>query len=75
MNTINTDTPAHRPIPETTWFKSSYSDGTGNSCVEVSDQSSSIYVRDSKDKKGPILALSPQAWASFVGLASTDGTR
>ncbi|MGQ4490866.1 DUF397 domain-containing protein [Streptomyces sp. SAS_281] len=56
-------------MPESTWFKSSYSDGTGNNCIEVSDQSSKVYVRDSKNKKGPVLALSPKTWASFVGLA------
>ncbi|MEU4028071.1 DUF397 domain-containing protein [Streptomyces anulatus] len=71
---MNTDTPAHGPIPENTWVKSSYSDGTGNNCIEVSDQSSTIYVRDSKNKKGPVLALSPQTWASFVGLACSDET-
>ncbi|MFI9391910.1 DUF397 domain-containing protein [Streptomyces bauhiniae] len=59
-------------MPESAWVKSSYSDGTGNNCIEVADQRSKIYVRDSKDKTRPALALSPQTWASFVGLACSD---
>ncbi|MGV9318236.1 DUF397 domain-containing protein [Streptomyces sp. NPDC003660] len=69
---MNTDTSAYRPIPESAWVKSSYSDGTGNNCIEVADQHSKIYVRDSKDKARPGLALSPRTWASFVGLACSD---
>ncbi|MER5719556.1 DUF397 domain-containing protein [Streptomyces sp. NPDC002132] len=75
---------------ELAWFKSSYSSGSGDNCVEValswrkSSYSSSasgdcvevatppghVHVRDSKDKRGPQLALSPTAWADFVAYAA-----
>ncbi|MEU7640920.1 DUF397 domain-containing protein [Streptomyces sp. NPDC039016] len=55
--------------PEDSWYKSSYSGGTGNNCVEVAHPNSTIYVRDSKNSKGPVLALAPETWSSFIGLA------
>jgi hypothetical protein len=49
-----------------TWRKSSYSGGQGN-CVEVStDDASTVAVRDSKNVPGPELAVSPDAWVTFV---------
>jgi hypothetical protein len=75
---------------ERSWFKSSYSSGSGDDCVEValSWQKSShssgadgdcvevaacpeaVHIRDSKNKQGPQLALSPTAWSSFISYAS-----
>ncbi|MFJ2956726.1 DUF397 domain-containing protein [Streptomyces sp. NPDC087270] len=55
-------------IGATTWFKSSYSDGSGNNCVEVAPLTRAVGVRDSKDKAGPALLVTPVAWASFVEL-------
>ncbi|MCF4138075.1 DUF397 domain-containing protein [Streptomyces sp. Tue 6430] len=52
------------------WFKSSYSGAEGGQCVEVAGGPGAVYVRDSKDLAGPIVAVSPQAWAGFVGLAA-----
>ncbi|MEV5170634.1 DUF397 domain-containing protein [Streptomyces flaveolus] len=54
------------------WFKSSYSSsGDGNSCVEVATTPRTIHVRDSKYRDaGPRLALTPEAWGSFVTYAS-----
>ncbi|WP_335977109.1 DUF397 domain-containing protein [Streptomyces sp. CA2R106] len=49
------------------WRKSSYSNGTGGSCVEVADDFPGLVpVRDSKDPQGPALAFSADAWTSFV---------
>ena len=49
------------------WFKSSYSDSSDiNDCVEIAATLVTIHVRDSKNTAGPRLALTPQAWASFV---------
>ncbi|WP_431771158.1 DUF397 domain-containing protein [Streptomyces cucumeris] len=53
-------------MPENAWFKSSYSDGTGNNCIEVADQSSRIYVRDSKKKDGPALAFPSSTFSAFI---------
>ncbi|MGW2699107.1 DUF397 domain-containing protein [Streptomyces sp. NPDC001340] len=52
---------------ELAWFKSSYSSGSGDNCVEVATCPTTIHVRDSKAKEGPQLALSPAAWGDFVG--------
>lgn len=54
---------------EDAWFKSSHSNDTGGSCVEIADLTSAVGIRDSKDKAGPALVVSPQTWAAFVHLA------
>ena len=51
------------------WFRSSYSDSEGAECVEVALGPDAVRVRDSKDRGGPALAVSPTAWAAFVGFA------
>lgn len=52
------------------WFKSSYSAGDGGECVEVATGSGALYVRDSKHEAGPMVGLTPQAWAEFIGFAA-----
>ncbi|RZU28369.1 uncharacterized protein DUF397 [Streptomyces sp. BK022] len=52
---------------ELTWFKSSYSGTGGGNCVEVAVRPGAIHIRDSKDKRMRPLAVTPQAWAAFVG--------
>ena len=47
------------------WFKSSYSGGEGNECVEVADRGSWAGVRDSKSPR-KTLALSKDAFTAFV---------
>ncbi|OPC84545.1 hypothetical protein B4N89_29725 [Embleya scabrispora] len=54
------------PVPEGAWFKSSYSSGGGGECVEAATGTEVVYVRDSKNHDGPILALSSKAWTGFV---------
>ncbi|MFD9338556.1 DUF397 domain-containing protein [Streptomyces sp. NPDC060028] len=50
------------------WFKSSYSTDEGDACLEVarSSHSGSVLVRDSKVPHGPVLDLSPAAWAGLA---------
>jgi hypothetical protein len=49
------------------WRKSSYSGNGGATCVEVASNLPGIVaVRDSKDREGPKLAVSRQAWAEFA---------
>ncbi|MFE9724376.1 DUF397 domain-containing protein [Streptomyces sp. NPDC005794] len=55
---------------ELAWYKSSYSGGDGDSCVEVATAPDAVHVQDSKVENGPQLALAPTAWASFVSYAS-----
>ncbi|MGW3039138.1 DUF397 domain-containing protein [Kitasatospora sp. NPDC001159] len=52
------------------WFKSSYSDSQGGACIEVASSPATVHVRDSKDKAGPTLAFSPDAWYAFVAFAA-----
>lgn len=48
------------------WFKSSYSDSTGE-CVEVARlDDATIGVRDSKNPAGPALTFGPAEWAAFT---------
>ncbi|EFL31862.1 conserved hypothetical protein [Streptomyces viridochromogenes DSM 40736] len=51
---------------ELTWFKSSYSSIGSGDCVEVATSPDTIHIRDSKDKQGPQLCLSPTAWSAFL---------
>jgi Domain of unknown function (DUF397) len=48
------------------WRKSSYSGNGGGNCVEVADDSRRVLVRDTQDRTGPVLALSPAAWRRFA---------
>ncbi|MFE4953578.1 DUF397 domain-containing protein [Streptomyces sp. NPDC056653] len=52
------------------WFKSSYSSGSGDSCVEIATCPDTVHVRDSKIEEGPQLTLSPAAWTGFVAYAA-----
>lgn len=49
------------------WRKSSYSGNGGSDCVEVADHCNGVLVRDTKDRPGPVLAVSPAAWRRFMG--------
>ncbi|MCK8431970.1 DUF397 domain-containing protein [Streptomyces sp. D2-8] len=53
---------------ELAWFKSSYSSSGDGDCVEVAVTSypDTIHIRDSKNKQGPQLTLSPTAWSAFL---------
>ncbi|MEU0852197.1 DUF397 domain-containing protein [Streptomyces flaveolus] len=64
-----------KAIPtEIQWRKASYSGDQGGNCVEVASLPSSVAVRDSKDPAGPVLALAPAAFVTFLDWASaTDG--
>jgi hypothetical protein len=47
------------------WRTSSYSGGQGN-CIEVAGRAGCVLVRDTKDRQGPVLKLSPAAWRRFA---------
>ncbi|MCP9956391.1 DUF397 domain-containing protein [Streptomyces sudanensis] len=48
------------------WFKSSHSGDEGGECVEVAADATAVHVRDSKERGGPRLAFTPNAWSGFV---------
>lgn len=54
------------------WFKSSYSGGDGDNCVEVALCPDAVHVRDSKNTSIPPLAVTPAAWSAFTVLATED---
>jgi Domain of unknown function (DUF397) len=47
------------------WRTSSYSSGDGGQCVEVAS-GDVIAVRDSADRRGPVLMVTAEAWRTFV---------
>jgi hypothetical protein len=52
------------------WRKSSYSNGSGGSCVEIAVLTGAagehdIAVRDSKDPRGPALTVTACQWRDF----------
>lgn len=49
-----------------TWFKSSYSGGEGNECVEVAFSGPTTSVRDSKARGQGMLSLPSSVFATFV---------
>jgi hypothetical protein len=55
---------------ELTWIKSSYSSSGDGDCVEIATCPESIHIRDSKDRQGPQLTLSPTAWTDFLTYAT-----
>jgi hypothetical protein len=48
------------------WRKSTYSSGNGGNCVEVADHANRALVRDAKDRTGPVLRFTPDAWRRFA---------
>ncbi|MFF9115408.1 DUF397 domain-containing protein [Streptomyces massasporeus] len=48
------------------WFRSSYSNGAGGECVECALTAEGVLVRDSKMTKVCGIAVSADAWRSFV---------
>jgi Domain of unknown function (DUF397) len=47
------------------WRKSTQSADQGN-CVEVANGLASVLVRDSQDRPGPMLVLSPGQWRQLL---------
>lgn len=48
-------------------FKRSSRSNDNGLCVEVAIKpAQSAHVRDSKDREGPVLAFSPEAWRGFL---------
>jgi hypothetical protein len=47
------------------WRKSSYSGGSTGNCVEVA-ANGAVFVRDTTDRAGLALSVSPAAWTAFL---------
>jgi hypothetical protein len=50
-----------------TWRTSGYTSSGGN-CVEAGNhpQDRRVLIRDTKDRRGPVLAFHPQSWRNFI---------
>lgn len=64
-------------LSRATWRKSSYSNGSGGSCVEVAVLTGTagehgIAVRDSKDRHGPALTVTARQWYAFTAAIKAD---
>lgn len=60
-------------IPESAWFKSSYSGGNATECVECVYADVTL-VRDSKRSTAEVIAVSRGAWAAFIMTVKTAVT-
>jgi hypothetical protein len=61
---------------DVTWRKSSYSGGNGGNCIEVGAPAATgrVLVRDTKDRRGPVLVFSQLAWRTFAERAKQEPT-
>jgi hypothetical protein len=48
------------------WRKSSHSSSASGDCLEVATCPDTIHIRDSKNRQGPELRVSPTAWSAFL---------
>lgn len=53
-----------------TWRTSSYTGSGGGNCVEVGNrtQDRRVLIRDTKDRRGPVLAVNPESWRNFTAM-------
>lgn len=48
------------------WRKSQYSMGGNGDCVEVAPAGERVFVRDSKNPEGAVLAYNAESWRTFI---------
>lgn len=53
-------------MPGDGWRKSTHSSQDGD-CVEAGQGAGLVLVRDSRDRGGPVVAVTPGAWRVFTG--------
>ncbi|MGA5202272.1 DUF397 domain-containing protein [Streptomyces variegatus] len=67
--------PESRGNSRLVWFTSSYSNGAGGECVECAFTGDGAFVRDSKMTEAHMIAVSGDAWRSFVQTMKRLSTR
>lgn len=53
-----------KPPAGATWHKSRASANGG--CVEITDTAENVWVRDTKDRDGPVLTFTRREWTAFL---------
>ena len=48
------------------WRKSTFSNDNGGDCVELASGDGTILVRDTMDRRGPVLTVGTAAWEAFT---------
>ena len=51
------------------WRKATYSGDSGGACVEVASAADRVLVRDTTDRDGVTLAVTPAAWRQLMAKA------
>ncbi|WP_329345145.1 DUF397 domain-containing protein [Streptomyces sp. NBC_01352] len=54
------------------WVKSSFSEASGNSCVEIAQNGYSIVIRDFKNPKLPSVTACRAAWSRFTNAVANE---
>jgi Domain of unknown function (DUF397) len=54
------------PPPDGTAWRKSRASGASGNCVEVALTSTGIWVRDTKDRPGPVLRFTELEWDAFL---------
>ncbi|MEE1941650.1 DUF397 domain-containing protein [Streptomyces sp. TRM 70361] len=67
-------TPAIPVLPESAWFKSSYSGAGATECVETASLPGGMAVRDSRNRDEAVLAFSAGAWGAFLSRVKDQGS-
>jgi hypothetical protein len=63
----------HIDLSRAVWRKSSCSGGNGGQCLEVAlNLPGIVAIRDSKNRRGPTLILTPAQWRSLLTIARAD---
>ncbi len=57
------------------WRKATHSGDNGGACVEVASASGRVMIRDTTNRDGITLAVSPAAWRRLVAASRRDGGR
>lgn len=61
-----------RDLRDLAWRKSAMSAAGNVQCVEIAPWHEAVFVRDSKDPRGPVLAFSRAGWTAFVDTLKHD---
>ena len=51
------------------WRKATYSGDNGGACVEVASASGRVMIRDTTNRDGVTLSVTPAAWRRLVAMA------